>query len=298
MIGSVTAPPQEPEVAYITSKDVLTISPDSNISSLEQGRAHDTTTHAAIVSALSPDRLNQFRYEMFNATVSYVSEFGTEDLDEVEDDMEHSPTIESTSDDDNEHLVPVDEHILLPSNEPINSTAPAPSICTLQASPFDTNQQDSPNPTLDQEFLTRIFMAQRFHGAPSNLVYLLQNNLISRPRVEQILLGLQERAVSPFSPQGTSPTHPTGSGTLSSPIDLTDAPSPQVIDLTSPPPSPAVLAATTTLSLAQEPPSTIRNTQSDAVQSSPTIQGSTQRRPLFTNDDNTFNPSGMEDFSA
>ena len=143
-----------------------------------------------------------------------------------------------------------------------------PIICSNIA-PEDESAQEQPTQMeLDEEFLARITTAQQMFGAPPNLVFLLRNNLLSRHQAEQLLLQLQERYSRKQSKSVPQLDQPEGEGTISSPIDLTAAPSspPQeIIDLTGSPPPAATLASSTAIALQNEPPSNIRNNVTESV---------------------------------
>ena len=327
MVNAATAPSLTPSVAYTTSDEVLILDPTSNVSSQELQAAQDTSRHAALISAMSGhNNSDLMKYEMFNPTVNWFSQCLDIDSDSpLDTTLTHDS--ESVGSVDSEELIletsspdtsppPVSSPSTTPSTDPptanlsaIVSSDPSqlhtssildPSICSNIASFRHAENEPGSEVVLDQAFLNRILMAQRNYGAPNNLVSLIQRGILSQQQVTQFITRLEEQDVGthpsslsltdPFSPPSSTPVAP-GSGTISSPIDLSTSPrSSTVIDLTTSPP--ATIAASTSGTLRNEPSPNVQ----DPTQDNASIP--TDLVPPVSNQDGSFNEEGMRRFSS
>ena len=313
MINSVTVPESsEPTNVCTFSDEVLVVNSDASITQEQLQMANDATFRAASMSSLNEMRSDQFKYEMFNNTVHY-EKLGEEFDFDSEDEAALTMNNESTDDtpladlqDPPEAPTPAIEQAQLST---IVAT-PQSSSALLQSEPFICANivpppSSSPEPIeIDQEFRNAILMAQRNHGAPSNMISLIQRGNLSINQARQLILHLNERSSSNVSMNALAYNHASmsslstrGNGSSrESPIDLTTSPpmspSSQVIDLTH---SPTVAASTA--SLREEPQPTLQ--QPTGIQASlpsnslPIAPDS----PPVSSADGAFNPEGMRRLS-
>ena len=304
IVGSVMKPPEGLNSAYITSPEVLVLdTTNSNVTSSEIQSANDASSHAAMISALSNSKDNQFKYEMFTSNVRYFPGEIGEDEESFTDDVNNYS--HNNDDDLNDNQDIATDKELAPAQISaitqqmtrisIDQNIRDHHICSNISNYFDTGTPSAQD-LVDQTLQNRILMAQRRYGAPSNMVSLIRNGTLSRAQAVQFLTRLEEQNAFIVS---TPARLSNGSGSITSPIDLTNTASPVTIDLTGESPLTATIAASTSDVLSEEPQSLItNNTRATATVPASHVRPNDDQRAPFLNEDNSFDPTGMREFSS